>query len=796
MGSLFQDSGIPEIMPDPPEGVRFFPVRHHSPVCAYQLRNYVRGYQPELILIEGPENANDLIPVLTDEHTTLPAAIYYFYKDKKQYVSEEAEDYHCYYPFLYSSPEYAAMDEAKRLGIPARFIDLPYSEILIHTSESAGLRREQERHSYADDSHLVQSRFYQKICEKTGLRNFEEFWEKYFEIAGLRLTPEAFLWQMFTYCTLTRESIPPEQMEQDGTNAREQHMAYRIREAMQQYKRILVVTGGSHSGALARLVRTAVKPIRLHKFSEGQEGCYPIAYSYEAADALNGYASGMQHPGFYDKVTQALADAETPEGIYVACCLDLLTKTAKASAKKDIPVSISDITAAWSLAEGLAALRGSAEPGFAEVWDGVTGALIKGEKTVAAAVPLELLIQLGAGEGIGHIGDTKHVPPLIQDLIQTCAVLRLKADTAVPQEAEISLFTGEKELAKSHFLHRMVFLGTGFCKRKKGPDLHAGKDRSRVREVWSYCRSPQVDAVLVERTTDGATIAEACRSIAAKRIRQERRCAIAAGVCVDCFLMGIALTGEDVTVMEEILAGDGDLFSLGKGLQYFDMLHELRQLYRAEDPSLLRYITQCFQALLIQLPSMAQCPAEQAQDCIRICRLLYGITGRLLTDRRAEFREALISLTERPDKEPSVFGAAMGLLYAMDAACLQQAEAAMQGYLMGSQEMRKQGALYLKGLFETARDIVLGESRFLEMTDALLSGMDHADLMEILPSMRLAFSYFTPSETQQIAEAVSALHGGKADQVLHEAALDELLCAFGAELDAEIFREMRANGGN
>ena len=72
----------------------FFPVRHHSPVCSYQLRNTIEAYQPEIILIEGPENANDLIPVLTDEKTTLPAAIYYFYKDKKKYISEDAEDYH------------------------------------------------------------------------------------------------------------------------------------------------------------------------------------------------------------------------------------------------------------------------------------------------------------------------------------------------------------------------------------------------------------------------------------------------------------------------------------------------------------------------------------------------------------------------------------------------------------------------------------------------------------------------------------------------------------------------------
>ena len=53
-----------------------FPVRHHSPACAYQLIKTAELYRPDVILIEGPENANELIPVLTDERTRLPAAIY------------------------------------------------------------------------------------------------------------------------------------------------------------------------------------------------------------------------------------------------------------------------------------------------------------------------------------------------------------------------------------------------------------------------------------------------------------------------------------------------------------------------------------------------------------------------------------------------------------------------------------------------------------------------------------------------------------------------------------------------
>ena len=783
MKQIFTQQEIAEkISLDFQNQVLFFPVRHHSPVCSYQLRKTIEAYQPEIILIEGAENANDLIPVLTDEKTKLPAAIYYFYKDKKKYISEEAGDYHCYYPFLYSSPEYNAMQIAKNLNIPAKFIDLPYSEILIHSKKI--------KQNYADDSHLVKSKFYQKLCEKTELRSFDEFWEKYFEIAGLRLSPEDFINQMYTYCILTRMDSSEEELQADAS--REQHMAFRIQEAMKDYRKILVVTGGFHSWGLSELLKSKIKPIKLHKFTDEIQNSYPIAYSYQAADALRGYASGMMHPNFYDEITKALEIAESPENVYHQQCLELLTLTAKESSKKDIMISISDITSGYSLMEGLAALRNTPEPGFFEVQDAVTGAFIKGEKTAASSLPLEILSKLATGDGVGHIGDKNHVPPLITDFENQCKKFRLKANTAVPQETEISLFTKESELEKSRFFHRMDFLQTDFCKMEKGPDLRANKDRSRVREEWRYCRSPQTDASLVDHTIDGSTLEEACRTVASKRIHQERRCEVAAQVSVDCFLMGVALSQSDIKLMEEILSNDGDFFSLGKGLHYFDMLHELRNLYGFAEPSILKYMEQCYSKLIALLPSMGAVQSEQAQDCIKICRLLYGVSGRVFPHRQEEFKSALKTLTEREQKEPSVYGASMGLLYALDGGYLSEAENAMQGYLKGTSVMKKQGALYLKGLFETARDIALTDKNFLAMTDGLLSDMEYADFMEILPSLRLAFSYFTPFEIQEIAKEAALLHG-REDDLTQQSGLDEALFAFGAELDAEIFRKLREN---
>ena len=62
--------------------------------CSYHLKNLIKEYQPDCILIEGPIEANDQIPILTDEKTKSPIALYYSYKDEHGYISEDTSICH------------------------------------------------------------------------------------------------------------------------------------------------------------------------------------------------------------------------------------------------------------------------------------------------------------------------------------------------------------------------------------------------------------------------------------------------------------------------------------------------------------------------------------------------------------------------------------------------------------------------------------------------------------------------------------------------------------------------------
>src|SRR5579872_6888017 len=105
----------------------WFPVRHHSPAVARHLEAAILARRPSLVLIEGPSEANDLIPHLTDPQTRPPVAIYSSYRDDGNLSGPAGGDVParsaCWYPLLSYSPEYVALLAARRVGAAAVFID-------------------------------------------------------------------------------------------------------------------------------------------------------------------------------------------------------------------------------------------------------------------------------------------------------------------------------------------------------------------------------------------------------------------------------------------------------------------------------------------------------------------------------------------------------------------------------------------------------------------------------------------------------------------------------------------------
>ncbi|ETR70233.1 MAG: hypothetical protein OMM_03386 [Candidatus Magnetoglobus multicellularis str. Araruama] len=119
--------------------IYWFPVRHHSPAVARYLEMAILSRKPKLILIEGPAEANELIPHVIDNKTKPPIAIYSSYRDDDNTlglagIKSPAEDipprFASWYPILSYSPEYIALMTAKKVKANTVFIDLPHYSLI------------------------------------------------------------------------------------------------------------------------------------------------------------------------------------------------------------------------------------------------------------------------------------------------------------------------------------------------------------------------------------------------------------------------------------------------------------------------------------------------------------------------------------------------------------------------------------------------------------------------------------------------------------------------------------------
>ncbi len=774
--------------------IMLIPVRHHSPACSCQIKKIFADWKPDTVLVEGPDNANALLPVMLHEDTRAPFAIYYAYHDKAEKISKEQEHYKCYYPFLDYSPELVALREAYKNMTEMSFIDLSYGDILAASAERAS--EGEAPRNYNDDYLLTRNEYIERLCEKTGLRSFDEFWEKYFEINGLYEDSNVWFSHLNTYCELARENTPEEVLRREGCLAREQHMAARIalqalRGGAKKNQRILVITGGFHTPGLRERLsdenwqETVQRAKKIEHYVPNQnESVYLMPYSMEAADALNGYASGMPYTGFYQKIWERLASQEQKP--YEAAVLDFLVASGKEVRKEEGALSTYDEICAWQMAEGLSGLREKPQPGAYELQDAVLSSYVKGEYNITSDMPLRILRRLMTGTGSGALCTLADVPPIILDFQNQCKKFGIRTDSTLEKEVTLSIFSSKKHRRMSMFFHRLVFLRAEFAKRVKGPNLQQRKDRSLIREIWKYKYSAQVFAALIDVSVYGATMEEAIVSIVQERLRQDTKADSAAILLTQVFEMGISSQLDPVYErVHELILKDMDFYSIADAVKSLMMMEELGSLYES-DLKFGELLHTGVRKLITLLPSITRLHDEMLDAGMNALKLLYQITGRKGQDdtgERENFYEALYQMQEDVQIHAGLNGCIHGILYGGGIEDSQTVGAVCRGYLTGTREQLLKTAVFFRGLFFTARDLILMEHEMLAIIDTFLGEVDEAEFMELLPQLRMAFAYFTPGETDKIAQRAAGLHHKTGRELMER---DEVLpdwYTYGRELD-------------
>ena len=101
---------------------RIVGVRHHGPGSARAVARALAADPPDLILIEGPPDANEVIPLVVVAGMAPPVSLLVYPPDEPARA--------VMYPFAEFSPEWVALRFGVERSIPTRFFDLPISRRL------------------------------------------------------------------------------------------------------------------------------------------------------------------------------------------------------------------------------------------------------------------------------------------------------------------------------------------------------------------------------------------------------------------------------------------------------------------------------------------------------------------------------------------------------------------------------------------------------------------------------------------------------------------------------------------
>jgi hypothetical protein len=707
----------------------------------------VQRVRPAVILIEGPSDFNDRFDELYLPHQ-LPLAIYSYLK------LADGTRWSAFYPFCNFSPEWQALQAAREIGIPARFIDLPWSSLVSQAAAPEAIPAQR----YAD-AELRQGDYIRALCQKLGVADFDAAWDTLFEIDP-DLDLAEFMLRCHHFCYQLRDTdraIPAEHIR------REAFMAAQIRQATAEFKGgpALVVTGGFHSHALySRLLAeepavsgAASEEAGLEKTSDEpafeDSGIALTPYSYERLDSLTGYEAGMPHPGFYDQVWQSLQKGQAGQ-----IHRHLLAEVVRLLRKQGQKVSSADLIAVELMAQGLAGLRSHRRVWRTDLVDGIIGALVKEELEQGLRHPfLEAVYQALRGTERGRLAPGVGLPPFVHDLRQLQQQYDLEPEHA---EKIIHLeLAGPSELARSQLLHRLRSLDIPGYRLTGGSDFVGRADLATVWEEWRLQWSPEYEAGAIEAAIYGPTVREAA---AARLLEQARRMAQPSAeqgslLLLEACLMGLGETVNDFYArLVELVRQDGSFASVSTALGHLLYLYHYDEVLQTTGLHEIGGLLQeTFTRGLWLLEGLGQ-PEGQDRALLRgVGRLLetFERAARQLALDRDQFVGVIGRVAASPRAGALLRGAATGVLWLLGQAGSEQVAASLR-YFADPDHLGD----FLTGLFFLAREVVQRQPQLAESLDELVEGYDDEQFLEALPALRLAFSYFSPREKDYLARTI------------------------------------------
>lgn len=809
----------------------FAPIRHHSPACAYSVLTLIEQVKPDYVLIEGPDSFNPLIAGLLDGDTRPPVAIMGQTAVKgapEQCDESDTVTQSAYFPFCEYSPEWQALHIGQQHQAQLRFIDLPWTAQVECDHES-----ESQHHSLQRERYLAHSLFIAQLAKKCGCRDHDELWEHLFELRPLASVANwsGFFRDSFVWCALARLDYEPEVLVSEGSTQREAHMQAHIQtiKAAEPNAKIVVVTGGFHTLALIEeLGKTADQQFELSTEQQKQftaqqklaerDSAWLIRYSFDRLDALNGYASGMPSPAFYQKVWEGLLTerADQSEQKIAATAayrnqlgIQFLAYVAEVLREKqfDAAPGFLSVKLAAEQSFRLAAFRGHTGAGRYDLLDGLQSAFIKGSLDESQDELWQQIKTCFSGFTLGQIPKGTLSPPLVSETYSLAKAFRFKLDDTLPKTSRLDVYRNKQHRLRSRFLHLLTFLEIHFAKPISGPNFLSGNQMDLLFEEWQYAWTPNVEGELIALSEKGTQLKSiALNKILAMEKQLEEQGVSRSSQSAVTLLMQAALIGlhqriptlfmlldsyiQQDNKLESLVACGHKLVHLWRGRGFFDL---------AEDSGIKERINRVVQQIFFCLDQVSQGDEQQQEhyfDALLSCRELITFIPEISpeTNYSAEFYAQLNRLDGRLNHTPLIKGAVDAIRYLggkIDESVL--INEIQRTFSLGSDPELAIG--YFIGIMRTAPELVVRLPLLIEQLNELLNGWDDARFIQVLPDLRFAFSQLTPKQNAQMARVVAQkLSLETQDLTLHQTQFNQQELLQAMELEQKIQHQLTQQG--
>ena len=750
--------------------LRVLGIRHHGPGSARAVAAALADHDPDIVLIEGPPEADALVQWVGRGLQPPVALLSYVVGDPTRAA---------YWPFAVFSPEWQALAWAEEHHREVRFMDLPAAvtlaarhhegpgdpEALPEDPENGRAVGSEEPETApdvplgsdssdprapTDEREQVRTDPIAVLARTAGYDDPERWWD---DVVEARHGIDPFDAITEAMAELRQYAPPPRTYaEQLHQNRREAQMRTVLRAAMRDRERVAVVCGAWHAPALAGKLPPASQDAKLLRgLPKAKVATTWVPWTHSRLSATSGYGAGIASPGWY----QHLFDASDH------VVERWFAEVARVLRRHDLPVSSAHAIEATRLAETLAVMRGRPVAGLDEVQEAALAVMCAGAEPVLAFVTNDLVI----GEQLGAVPDDAPLVPLDADLRQQAKSLRLPI---APEVKDLVLdLRKDTDRGKSRLLHRLRILGIPWGKTAYVTGTGTFK------EAWRVQWQPEFAVAIVVASTFGTTVESAATAclIADLGPLSDITARIEKALLADLAAALPAL----ITALDERAAHEADIAQLMEALPALVRSQRYGSVRGTDTSALGTVATGMLARVVAGLPAaIGGLSPEAAADLRPHLDAVSGTIGLLSDEAKALWLEAIRHVLERADVPGLLGGRLTRTLLDVGEIENSEARAALSRALSHGPSVIERAA-FAEGFLAGSALLLIHDRAILTLVDAWLAELGPDDFTEVLPVLRRALGAYNKPERRALADRVAVLDREAApDEVAADLPFDEL----------------------